>query len=160
MTDSAATATPPSPVEGGQPAAPIQHNIRIVTLASGENVICNFTQVREEDKFVAYQMLYPLITTLTVDGDEGSPDAQYRVDYRRWNVFTPYEDFRINPQHVVTAMPPNVEIMTNYVQKLKDAGVDLGFLPNNGEDILNAGGTTGESSAAAATAGPVDSSTS
>tara|TARA_B100000579_G_scaffold80061_1_gene62209 strand:- start:1391 stop:1873 length:483 start_codon:yes stop_codon:yes gene_type:complete len=158
MTDSAATATPP--VEGGQqPAAPqIQHNIRIVTLASGENVICNFTQVREEDKFVAYQMLYPLITTLTVDGEEGSPDASYRVDYRRWNVFTPYEDFRINPQHVVTAMPPNLEIMTNYVQKLKDAGVDLGFLPNNGEDILNGGGTTGESSAAAATAGPVGSS--
>ena len=148
MTDSAA----------GAASAPIQHNIRIVTLASGENVICNFSQVREDDKFVAYQMLYPLITELEVEGVEGTPEATYRVNYRRWNVFTPYEDFRLNPQHVVTAMPPNVEIMTNYVQKLKDAGVDLGFLPNNGEDILNAGGTTGESSAAAATAGPVGSS--
>tara|TARA_B100000902_G_scaffold277578_1_gene263352 strand:- start:1243 stop:1722 length:480 start_codon:yes stop_codon:yes gene_type:complete len=157
MTDSAAPATPPT--EGGTTAAPIQHNIRIVTLASGENVICNFSQVREDDKFVAYQMLYPLITELEVEGNEGSPDAVYRVNYRRWNVFTPYEDFRLNPQSVVTAMPPNQEIMTNYVQKLKDAGVDLGFLPNNGEDILNGGaGTTGESSAAAATAGPVDSS--
>ena len=159
MTDSAATATPP--VEGGQPAAPqIQHNIRIVTLASGENVICNFTQVREEDKFVAYQMLYPLTCDLEIDGEDGSPEATYRVNYRRWNVFTPYEDFRINPQHVVTAMPPNQEIMTNYVQKLKDAGGDLSFLPNNGEDILNGGGTTGESSAAAATTGPVAGSTS
>ena len=153
MTDSAAGA-PEAPQ--GAPAAPqIQHNIRIVTLASGEQIICNFSQVREDDKFVAYQMLYPLITELEVEGTEGAPDAVYRVNYRRWNVFTPYEDFRINPQHVVTAMPPNVEIMTNYVQKLKDAGVDLGFLPNNGEDILNAGGTTGESSAAAATTGPV-----
>ena len=150
MTDSAA----------GAASAPIQHNIRIVTLASGENVICNFTQVREEDKFVAYQMLYPLITELEVEGVEGTPEATYRVNYRRWNVFTPYEDFRLNPQHVVTAMPPNNEIMVNYVQKLKEAGVDLSFLPNNGEDILNGGGTTGESSAAAATAGPVDSSTS
>tara|TARA_B100000287_G_scaffold337527_1_gene323379 strand:+ start:1094 stop:1564 length:471 start_codon:yes stop_codon:yes gene_type:complete len=153
MTDSAAGA-PEAPQ--GAPAAPqIQHNIRIVTLASGEQIICNFSQVREDDKFVAYQMLYPLITELEVEGTEGAPDAVYRVNYRRWNVFTPYEDFRINPQHVVTAMPPNNEIMTNYVQKLKDAGVDLSFLPNNGEDILNAGGTTGESSAAAATTGPV-----
>mgnify|MGYP001326067448 FL=1 len=150
MTDSAA----------GAQSAPIQHNIRIVTLASGENVICNFSQVREDDKFVAYQMLYPLITELEVEGVDGSPDATYRVNYRRWNVFTPYEDFRLNPQHVVTAMPPNQEIMVNYVQKLKEAGVDLSFLPNNGEDILNGGGTTGESSAAAATAGPVGSSTS
>ena len=150
MTDSAA----------GAATAPIQHNIRIVTLASGENVICNFSQVREDDKFVAYQMLYPLITELEVEGVEGTPEAQYRVNYRRWNVFTPYEDFRLNPQHVVTAMPPNQEIMVNYVQKLKEAGVDLSFLPNNGEDILNGGGTTGESSAAAATAGPVGSSTS
>ena len=148
MTDSAA----------GAATAPIQHNIRIVTLASGENVICNFSQVREDDKFVAYQMLYPLITELEVEGVEGTPEAQYRVNYRRWNVFTPYEDFRLNPQHVVTAMPPNQEIMVNYVQKLKEAGVDLSFLPNNGEDILNGGGPTGESSAAAATAGPVDSS--
>ena len=148
MTDSAA----------GAQSAPIQHNIRIVTLASGENVICNFSQVREDDKFVAYQMLYPLITELEVEGVDGSPDATYRVNYRRWNVFTPYEDFRLNPQHVVTAMPPNQEIMVNYVQKLKEAGVDLSFLPNNGEDILNGGGTTGESSAAAATAGPVGSS--
>ena len=141
MTDSAA----------GAASAPIQHNIRIVTLASGENVICNFSQVREDDKFVAYQMLYPLITELEVEGVEGTPEATYRVNYRRWNVFTPYEDFRLNPQHVVTAMPPNNEIMVNYVQKLKEAGVDLSFLPNNGEDILNGGGTTGESSAAAAT---------
>ena len=153
MTDSAAGA-PEAPQ--GAPAAPqIQHNIRIVTLASGEQIICNFSQVREDDKFVAYQMLYPLITELEVEGTEGAPDAVYRVNYRRWNVFTPFEDFRINPQHVVTAMPPNNEIMTNYVQKLKDAGVELSFLPNNGEDILNAGGTTGESSAAAATTGPV-----
>mgnify|MGYP000320138848 FL=1 len=151
MTDSAA----------GAASAPIQHNIRIVTLASGENVICNFSQVREDDKFVAYQMLYPLITELEVEGVEGTPEATYRVNYRRWNVFTPYEDFRLNPQHVVTAMPPNNEIMTNYVQKLKEAGVDLSFLPNNGEDILNGGaGTTGESSTAAATEGPVASSTS
>ena len=88
MTDSAAGA-PEAPQ--GAPAAPqIQHNIRIVTLASGEQIICNFSQVREDDKFVAYQMLYPLITELEVEGTEGAPDAVYRVNYRRWNVSVSY----------------------------------------------------------------------
>jgi len=128
----------------------IEHNIRIVTLMTGENIICNFTQVREEDKFVAYQLMFPLIMNLEVDGD-GSQNEQYRVNYRRWNLFTPYEDFRINPASVVTAMPPNQDILVNYVTKLKEANVDLSFIPNNGEDIINGGNR----STAAETTGPV-----
>jgi hypothetical protein len=128
----------------------IEHNIRIVTLMTGENIICNFTQVREEDKFVAYQLMFPLIMNLEVDGD-GSETEQYRVNYRRWNLFTPYEDFRINPASVVTAMPPNQDILVNYVTKLKEANVDLSFIPNNGEDIINGGNR----STAAETTGPV-----
>ena len=116
----------------------INHNIRIITIQTGENIICNFTQVREEDKFVAYQLLYPLVMNLESDGEQ---DGNYRVNYRRWNVFTPYEDFRLNPSHVVTAMPPNQDILVNYVAKLKEAGVDLSFIPDNGEEILN--GTDG-----------------
>tara|TARA_A100001035_G_C27773990_1_gene497939 strand:- start:1403 stop:1822 length:420 start_codon:yes stop_codon:yes gene_type:complete len=133
----------------------INHNIRIITIQTGENIICNFTQVREEDKFVAYQLLYPLVMNLESDGEE---DGNYRVNYRRWNVFTPYEDFRLNPSHVVTAMPPNQDILVNYVAKLKEAGVDLSFIPDNGEEILN--GTDGNRGAAAETSGPVAASVS
>lgn len=133
----------------------INHNIRIITIQTGENIICNFTQVREEDKFVAYQLLYPLVMTLESDAEQ---DGNYRVNYRRWNVFTPYEDFRLNPSHVVTAMPPNQDILVNYVAKLKEAGVDLSFIPDNGEEILN--GTDGNRGAAAETSGPVAASVS
>lgn len=133
----------------------INHNIRIITIQTGENIICNFTQVREEDKFVAYQLLYPLVMNLESDGED---DGNYRVNYRRWNVFTPYEDFRLNPSHVVTAMPPNQDILVNYVAKLKEAGVDLSFIPDNGEEILN--GTDGNRGAAAETSGPVAASVS
>ena len=133
----------------------INHNIRIITIQTGENIICNFTQVREEDKFVAYQLLYPLVMTLESDDPA---HEQYRVNYRRWNVFTPYEDFRLNPSHVVTAMPPNEDILVNYISKLKEAGVDLSFIPNNGEDILN--GTDGNRGASAETSGPVAASVS
>ena len=125
---------------------PIDHNVRIIHLMTGEHVICNFTQIREEDKFVAYQMLYPL--TLTLSQEDGNVEA-YNVTYRRWNPFTPYEDHRASPTAVVTAMPPSGEILLNYVTKLKEAGVDLAFLPNNGDDIL------GKTTESAVTEGPV-----
>lgn len=127
-------------------ATPIEHNVRIIHLMTGEHVICNFTQIREEDKFVAYQMLYPLTLTLSQDPDQGD---SFNVTYRRWNPFTPYEDHRVAPTAVITAMPPSQEILDNYVNKLKEAGVDCSFLPNNGDDII------GEPTQSAATEGPV-----
>ena len=46
-------------------------------------------------------------------------------------------------------MPPSEDILVNYVTRLKDANVDLSFLPNNGADIL------GETTQSATTEGPV-----
>ena len=57
-----------APDASSDPATQIDHNIRIVYLTSGEHIIANFGQVREEDKFVAYQLLYPLTLSLT-EGD-------------------------------------------------------------------------------------------
>ena len=138
-----------------QPPVTIEHNIRVVHLTTGEHIVCNFGQIREEDKFVAYQFLYPLTLSLS----EGDNDT-FNVTYRRWNPFTPYEDHRVNPQHVVAAMPPAEDILRNYVAKLDEAGIDLSFLPNKGNDIL--GRTDGESTqepTSAATEGPVATGT-
>ena len=52
----------------------------------------------------------------------------------------------------------NQDILVNYVAKLKEAGVDLSFIPDNGEEILN--GTDGNRGAAAETSGPVATSVS
>ena len=137
-----------------QPPVTIEHNIRVVHLITGDHIVCNFGQIREEDKFVAYQFLYPLVLSLS----EGEGET-FNVTYRRWNPFTPYEDHRVNPQHVVAAMPPAEDILQNYVGKLKEAGIDLSFLPNNGNDIL--GITDGEPTqepTSAATEGPVATS--
>ena len=137
-----------------EPSVQIKHNIRVVHLTTGEHVVCNFGQIREEDKFVAYQFLYPLTLSLS----EGDGET-FNVTYRRWNPFTPYEDHRVNPQHVLAAMPPAEDILQNYVAKLKEAGIDLSFLPNNGKDIL--GITDGEPTqepTSAATEGPVATS--
>ena len=136
----------------------IEHNIRVVHVITGEHIICNFGQIREEvdgeQKFVAYQLLYPLSLSLT-EGDEG----QFNVTYRRWNPYTPFEDHRINPTSVIAAMPPADDILQNYVGKLAEAKIDLSFLPNNGKDIL--GITDGEQEPTGATTeGPVVTSTS
>ena len=137
----------------------IEHNIRVVHVITGEHIICNFGQIREEvdgeQKFVAYQLLYPLSLSLS-EGDEG----QFNVTYRRWNPYTPYEDHRINPTSVLSAMPPADDILKNYVGKLAEAQIDLSFLPNNGKDIL--GTTDGEPTqepTGAATEGPVATGT-
>ena len=126
----------------------IEHNIRVVHVITGEHIICNFGQIREEvdgqQKFVAYQLLYPLSLSLS-EGEEGN----FNVTYRRWNPFTPYEDHRVAPTAVVTAMPPSQEIYDNYVSKLKEAGVDCSFLPNNGDDV------SGQTTESAVTEGPV-----
>ena len=132
----------------------IEHNIRVVHLTTGEHIICNFAQIREEDKFVAYQLLYPLSLSLS----EGENET-FNVTYRRWNPFTPYEDHRVNPTVVVSSMPPANDILENYVRKLAEANIDLSFLPNNGKDIL--GITDGEPTqepTSAVTEGPVATS--
>jgi len=136
------------------PVNNIDHNIRVVHLLTGEHVICNFGQVMEEEKFVAYQLLFPLSLSLSE-----AENNSFNVTYRRWNPYTPYEDHRLNPSSVISAMPPAEDILKNYVIKLKDAGVDLSFLPNNGNDIL--GITDGESTTeptSATTEGPVATS--
>ena len=138
------TATPDTPIQ-------IEHNVRIVYLVTNEHVICNFGQIREEDKFVAYQLLYPLTLSLS----EGENET-FNVTYRRWNPYTPFEDHRINPSQVVSAMPPAEDILKNYVSKLDEAGIDLSFLPNNGNDILGrSNGEPTQESASATTEGPV-----
>jgi len=137
----------------------IDHNVRVVHLTTGEHVICNFGQVREEEAFVAYQLLYPLALALSQGDDDSNGHETFNVTYRRWNPFTPYEDHRVNPHHVVAAMPPAEDILRNYVAKLDEAGIDLSFLPNKGNDIL--GRTDGESTqepTSAATEGPVATS--
>ncbi len=125
-----------TPAAQEQAGPKIEHNVRVVHLTTGEHVICNFGQVREDDNFVAYQLLYPLALALSQGENAADGQETFNVTYRRWNPFTPFEDHRINPQTVVAAMPPAQDILVNYVTKLKEAGVVLTFLPNNGNDIL------------------------
>ena len=64
------------------------HNIRIVNLATGDNVLCIFGEVRNEDdnnRVVGYRMLYPYKLELGTENQDGTIPIQYS----RWCPFSP-----------------------------------------------------------------------
>ena len=49
------------------------HNIRVVNLTTGDNVLCMFGEVRgDEDKVIGYRMLYPYKLTLGKENKDGT----------------------------------------------------------------------------------------
>jgi len=106
----------------------MKHNIRVVHMITGEYLICNITQIREENQFVGYQLLYPIRLIISDETDDVC-----QVSYRRWNPFTPYEDYKVAPGTVISAMLPDEQILKTYVTKLKEGGAETSFIP---EELL------------------------
>ena len=96
------------------------HNARIVTLTTGDRVLCLFGEVRsEEDKLVGYRILYPYALTL----GEVNEDGTIPINYSRWCPFSPLEEHRMSGEHIISVVYPDNNILDNYVAKLAEAGV-------------------------------------
>ena len=98
------------------------HSIRIVTLATGERVLCMFGEVRSEDeekKVVGYRMLYPYTLTLGVENEDGTIPIQYT----RWCPFSPVEEHRLGGEHIITVVFPDNNIVDNYSNRLQELGL-------------------------------------
>jgi hypothetical protein len=97
------------------------HNARIVTLTTGDRVLCLFGEVRgEENKLVGYRVLYPYSLSLGEVNDDGTIPIQYS----RWCPFSPLEEHRMSGEHIISVVYPDNNILDNYVVKLKEAGVE------------------------------------
>ena len=50
------------------------HDIRVVTLTTGERVLCLFGEIRndEEDRVLGYRLLYPFTLELGTPNDDGT----------------------------------------------------------------------------------------
>ena len=95
------------------------HNIRIVSLVTGEKVLCLFGEVRDADeKVVGYRMLYPYVLSLGEVKDDGS----IPINYSRWCPFSPVEEHRMSGDHIISVVFPDNTILDNYAEKLKEAG--------------------------------------
>jgi len=96
------------------------HNVRVVNLTTGANVLCLFGDVRDaEEKVVGYRMLYPFSLTLGMPNDDGTIPIQYS----RFCPFSPIEEHRLGGDHIISVVYPDNGILDNYVNKLKEFGL-------------------------------------
>jgi len=98
------------------------HNVRVVNLTTGANVLCLFGDIRneqEENRVVGYRMLYPFTLTLGDPNDDGTIPIQYA----RWCPFSPIEEHRLGGEHIISVVYPDNGILDNYATKLQELGL-------------------------------------
>ena len=97
------------------------HNVRVVNLTTGQNVLCLFGDVRDDDKkVVGYRLVYPYSLTL---GDLNA-NGTIPINYSRWCPFSPVEEHRISGEHIISVVYPDNNILDNYTEKLKEVGLE------------------------------------
>jgi len=104
------------------------HNIRVVNLTTGENVLCMFGEVRgDEEKVIGYRMLYPYTLTLGTENEDGT----IPISYTRWCPFSPVEEHRLGGEHIISVVYPDNGIVENFANRLREVGLtdEQIFLP-------------------------------
>ena len=97
------------------------HNVRIVNLATGDNVLCMFGDIKdvEGEKVVGYRMVYPYKLSL---GEENK-DGTIPINYSRWCPFSPIEEHRLGGEHIISVVYPDNNILENFANRLKEIGL-------------------------------------
>ena len=99
------------------------HNIRIVNLATGDNILCIFGELRSEEdnnKVVGYKMVYPFKLSL---GEVDKENGTIPINYSRWCPFSPVEEHRLGGEHIISVVFPDNNILDNFVNRLKGVGI-------------------------------------
>ena len=96
------------------------HNIRIVNLATGDNVLCIFGEVRDDnEKVIGYRMLYPYTLGLVAENEDGT----IPISYTRWCPFSPVEEHRLGGEHIISVVYPDNGIVDNFSNRLREVGL-------------------------------------
>ena len=118
------------------------HNIRIVNLATGDNVLCIFGELRNEEdnnKVVGYKMVYPFKLSL---GEINEENGTIPINYSRWCPFSPVEEHRLGGEHIISVVFPDNNILDNFVNRLKGVGIQEDQIfwedPQNGDNSESA----------------------
>ena len=110
------------------------HNIRIVNLTTGDNVLCMFGEVRgDEDKVIGYRMLYPYALGLGKENEDGT----IPISYTRWCPFSPVEEHRLGGEHIISVVYPDNGIVDNFANRLREVGLkdeQIFFEESNGDN--------------------------
>jgi hypothetical protein len=96
------------------------HNIRIVTLTTGERVLCMFGEVRgEENAVIGYRMIYPYTLHMGSPNEDGSVP----IRYERWCPYSPQEEHRLSGDHLISVVYPENSILENFARRLNELGL-------------------------------------
>ena len=97
------------------------HNVRIVNLATGDNVLCMFGDIKEPegDKVIGYRMIYPYTLTLGKENEDGT----IPINYARWCPFSPIEEHRLGGEHIISVVYPDNGIIDNFANRLRQVGL-------------------------------------
>jgi len=97
------------------------HNIRVVNLTTGENVLCMFGEVRDDEnkKVIGYRMLYPYALSLGKENEDGT----IPISYTRWCPFSPIEEHRLGGEHIISVVYPDNGIVDNFASRLREVGL-------------------------------------
>ena len=110
------------------------HNIRIVNLATGDNVLCMFGEVRDDnEKVIGYRMLYPYALGLGQEREDGT----IPISYTRWCPFSPVEEHRLGGEHIISVVYPDNGIVNNFANRLRELGLkdeQIFFEESNGDN--------------------------
>jgi len=96
------------------------HNVRIVNLATGQNILCIFGEVKNEEdqKVIGYRMMYPHALKLGTPNEDGT----LPIEYTRFCPFSPQEEHRLSGEHIISVVYPDNGILDNFVEKLTGVG--------------------------------------
>ena len=97
------------------------HNVRIVNLATGDNVLCMFGDIKEPegDKVIGYRMIYPYTLSLGKENEDGT----IPINYSRWCPFSPIEEHRLGGGHIISVVYPDNNILENFANRLREIGL-------------------------------------
>ncbi len=97
------------------------HNVRIVNLATGDNVLCMFGDIKEPegDKVIGYRMIYPYVLSLGKENEDGT----IPINYARWCPFSPIEEHRLGGEHIISVVYPDNNILENFANRLREIGL-------------------------------------
>ena len=97
------------------------HNVRIVNLATGDNVLCMFGDIKEPegDKVIGYRMIYPYTLSLGKENEDGT----IPISYTSWCPFSPVEEHRLGGEHIISVVYPDNGIVDNFANRLREVGL-------------------------------------
>jgi hypothetical protein len=95
------------------------HNVRVVTITTGERILCLFGEVKDDERIVGYRLIYPFSLSLGELNDDGT----IPIKYSRWCPYSPVQEHRISGDHIISVVYPDNSILENFVNELKQFGL-------------------------------------